>query len=136
MLLLAAAATRAEQPVFDRKHPSDPNDIIYGGRGVQDHTVVAALCSAILPGVGQAINKNPSKKIVTHAVVGLLFWVGVAHPIGFVFGLFHVWSAWDALIDRPGGYINGCVLGPERGAWLEAGCGGAPDEPTAAAVSS
>lgn len=104
-----AAPALADERVFERKSPRDPNDIIYGGRGVSDHSAVGAVVSLIIPGLGQAINKNKTKKIVTHLVLGALYFVGFAHPAGFVFGLFHLWSCWDALIDRPGGYIDGCV---------------------------
>ena len=106
---LAAGRSFAEERVFDKKSPSNPNDIIYGGRGVSDHSAVGCLCSAIIPGVGQAVNRNKTGKIVTHLVVGLLPFISLVSPIGHVFWIFHVWSAWDALIDRPGGYINGCV---------------------------
>ncbi len=125
IVLLAAAvlagAAGAEEPVFDKKSPSHPNDIIYGGRGVSDHSAVGAICSLIIPGIGQAINHNETKKIVTHAVVGLLYFAGLVHPIGWVLGLFHVWSCWDALIDRPGGYINGTVQAPAG--WLDVSTG-------------
>ena len=114
LLLLAACAAagpvQASDRVFDKKSPSDPNDIIYGGRGVSDHSAVAGIVSLFIPGIGQAINKNPTKKVVTHLVIGLVGFTGFIHPIGFVFAVFHLWSAWDGLIDRPGGYINGCVF--------------------------
>ena len=129
--LLAAAAlaavllpgvSGADEPVLDPKHPRDPNDIVYGGQGVTDHSAIAAVCSLIIPGVGQIINHNESKKVVTHAVIGLLYFVGFVQPLGFVFGLFHVWSAWDAFIVRKGGYFNGTV--EATGAWLDVSCGG------------
>ena len=128
--LLAAAVLGAvllptmgltEEPVLDPKHPRDPNDIVYGGQGVTEHSAVAAVCSLIIPGVGQAINRNATKKIVTHGVIGLVYFVGLVHPLGFVFGLFHIWSAWDAFIVRKGGYFNGTVGVPE--AWHDASLG-------------
>ena len=111
----------AEEPVLDSKHPRDPNDIVYGGQGVSEHSAIAAVCSLIIPGVGQAINRNATKKIVTHGVIGLVYFVGLVHPLGFVFGLFHIWSAWDAFIVRKGGYFNGTVAVPE--AWHDASLG-------------
>jgi hypothetical protein len=102
----------AEEPVFEKKSPRNPNDLIYGGRGVCSRSAIACVCSAIIPGVGQAINENQPKKIIVHGAVGLLSFIGFANPVGFVFGIFHIWSAWDALIDRPGGYINGTVSAP------------------------
>ena len=121
IVLLAVAAMasalpgtgRADERVFDKKTPRNPNDIIYGGRGVSDHSAVGAICSLIIPGIGQAINHNETKKIVTHGIVGLLYFAGLVNPIGWALGLFHIWSCWDALIDRQGGYINGCVQAPE-----------------------
>lgn len=111
---------KVEAEVTDRKSPSDPNDIIRGGRGVTGNSAVAGLCSLVIPGIGQAINRNPTKKIVTHGLLGLLWFAGFAHPAGWVFGLWHVWSGWDALIDRPGGYINGAVMAPYTHEWLDA----------------
>lgn len=55
-----------------------------------------ALSLIIWPGIGQAINDNKGKKVVTHVVAGLL------PP-------FRIWSAYDALVDRQGGYWNGKI---------------------------
>ncbi len=118
--LAVVGSTANAEAVFEKKSPSNQNDIIYGGRGVSDRSAAAGICSLILPGVGQAINKNTTPKIITHAVIGLLGFVAVAHPVGFVFAVFHVWSGWDALIDRRGGYINGAVLGPDPTEWIDA----------------
>jgi hypothetical protein len=112
---------RCDEKVFEVKTPRDQNDIIYGGRGVTDHSAVAGLVSLIIPGLGQAINKNSTPKIVTHLVIGLVGFVGFVTPVGFVFGVFHIWSGWDALIDRRGGYINGCVAAPDT--WLDVSTG-------------
>jgi len=117
----------AEERVFDRKSPRDQNDIIYGGRGVSDRSAVAGVCSLIIPGLGQAVNSNEGKKIVVHLVVGLLPLVMYVHPAGGIFFLFHIWSGWDALIDRRGGYINGTVSAPVE--WLDATNNGTPDSP-------
>lgn len=54
-------------------------------------TVGAAVCSLLVwPGIGQAINKQPKEKNITHAVLGLT-------------GVFRIWSFYDALVDRDGG---------------------------------
>ncbi len=50
----------------------------------------SALSLLIWPGIGQAVNKNPTEKNVTHAVLGLT-------------GIFRLWSFYDALVDRKGG---------------------------------
>jgi len=118
---MLASTGRADEKVFDKKTPRDQNDIIYGGRGVTDHSAIAGIVSLIIPGLGQAINKNETKKVVTHLVIGLVGFVAVVNPIGFVFAVFHVWSGWDALIDRRGGYINECVEAPP--AWLDVSTG-------------
>jgi hypothetical protein len=60
-------------------------------------TVGGGLLSLLIwPGIGQAINDNKGDKVVTHAVVGLL------PP-------FRIWSGYDALVDRQGGYWNGKI---------------------------
>ena len=55
-----------------------------------------ALSLLIWPGLGQAVNDQKEGKIVTHAVSGL-------------FPPFRLWSAYDALFDRSGGYWHGRV---------------------------
>jgi hypothetical protein len=50
----------------------------------------------IWPGIGQAINDNEGKKVATHAIVGLI------PP-------FRIWSCYDAVVDRQGGYWNGKI---------------------------
>lgn len=124
----AAAAPRSgEESIFDPKTPNNPDDIIYGGRGVSERSAVAGVASVLVPGLGQAVNKNATPKVLTHAIIGVipyvLWWMPKPLPwIGFpLWGLFHVWSGWDALIDRRGGYIEGCVM--EDGAWLDASTG-------------
>ena len=60
-------------------------------RGVSGRSVGASLCSLLIwPGIGQAINKQSKEKDVTHAILGLT-------------GIFRLWSAYDALLDRNGG---------------------------------
>lgn len=122
-VLAGTGTARAEESVFDQKSPSDPDSIIYGGRGFSDRSAVAGLCSLVVPGVGQAMNRNSTRKIVTHALVGALWFIGFAHPVGFFLGVFHIWSGWDGIIDRQGGYINGCVDAPASGELLDASTG-------------
>ncbi len=58
----------------------------------------AGLASLILPGLGQYINEQPKRKVVTHGVAWLLL------P-----GVIHLFSSYDALFDREGGYVDGRV---------------------------
>jgi hypothetical protein len=69
-----------------------------GQRGeVRARTVGAmALSLLIWPGIGQAVNDQPGKKVGTHAVLGLL------PP-------YRLWSGYDALFDRQGGYWEGKI---------------------------
>ena len=69
-----------------------------GTRGtITGKTVVGGLLSLIIwPGIGQAMNDTPGNKVATHAIVGLL------PP-------FRIWSGYDALYNRKGGYWNGKV---------------------------
>ncbi len=75
-----------------------PAQAAAGTKGnITGKTVVGGLLSLIIwPGIGQAMNDAPGKKVGTHALVGLL------PPFRF-------WSAYDALYDRKGGYWNGKV---------------------------
>jgi hypothetical protein len=69
-----------------------------GQRGkVTGKSVAAGVCSLLVwPGIGQAINDNPGKKVATHAIIGLL------PP-------YRLWSGYDALFDRKGGYWEGRI---------------------------
>ncbi len=69
-----------------------------GTRGsITGKTVVSGLLSLLIwPGIGQAVNDAPGKKVGTHAIVGLL------PPFRF-------WSGYDALYNRSGGYWDGKV---------------------------
>lgn len=58
----------------------------------------AGISSLIIPGVGQFINDQPKGKVVTHAVAGFVL------P-----GVIHLFSAYDALFDREGGYWKGRI---------------------------
>ncbi|MBY0403544.1 MAG: hypothetical protein K2X66_06565 [Cyanobacteria bacterium] len=55
-----------------------------------------ALSLFIWPGIGQAINNDAGKKVGTHAIIGL-------------FPPFRLWSGYDALVNRQGGYWNGKI---------------------------
>lgn len=50
----------------------------------------------IWPGIGQYLNKNETKKNLTHALIGIL------PP-------FRLWSGWDAMIARQGGRWDGKI---------------------------
>ncbi|MBX2860306.1 MAG: hypothetical protein KTR14_03670 [Vampirovibrio sp.] len=64
---------------------------------ISGRTVLAGVTSLLIwPGIGQAINSNKGDKVVTHVVVGLL------PP-------FRIWSGYDALVDRSGGYWDGRI---------------------------
>ena len=64
-------------------------------------TVLAGLCSLILwPGIGQAINNADEDKVISHALYGLI-------DVVIKFPLVRLWSGYDALVDRKGGYMDG-----------------------------
>jgi hypothetical protein len=69
-----------------------------GTRGkITGKTVAAGALSLIIwPGIGQAVNSQPGKKVATHAIIGLI------PPFRF-------WSGYDALFDRQGGYWEGRI---------------------------
>ncbi len=64
---------------------------------IHGKSVLAAVLSTLVwPGIGQAVNDNQGKKVGAHAVLGLL------PP-------YRLWSGYDALVDRQGGYWNGKI---------------------------
>ena len=64
---------------------------------ISGRSVVAGVLSLIVwPGIGQAVNDNKGQKVATHAVLGLL------PP-------YRIWSGYDALVDRKGGYWEGRI---------------------------
>ena len=69
-----------------------------GTRGkITGRSIGAGLCSLLIwPGIGQAINHQPGKKVATHAILGIL------PPVRFV-------SGYDAWVDRQGGYFDGKI---------------------------
>jgi hypothetical protein len=123
---LLPAMAGAEQAVLDKKNPSNPDDIIYGGRGVTGKSVVGGVCSLIIPGLGQLINEDKTPKCAVHFVLGVPAWFFLSHgvaPVGFLFTLWRIWSGWDAFIDRPGGYGGGLLMDPAEGPILDASLG-------------
>ncbi len=69
-----------------------------GTRGaITGKTVVSGLLSLLIwPGIGQAVNDDKGEKVTTHAIIGLL------PP-------FRLWSGYDALYNRQGGYWKGRI---------------------------
>jgi hypothetical protein len=70
-------------------------------RGTRGHitgrsVAAGALSLIIWPGIGQAVNSQPGKKVATHAIIGL-------------FPPYRFWSGYDALFDRQGGYWEGRI---------------------------
>ena len=64
---------------------------------ISGKTVLSGVASLLVwPGIGQAVNDEPGKKVLTHALLGLL------PP-------YRIWSGYDALVDREGGYWNGKI---------------------------
>ncbi len=62
---------------------------------INGKSTVAGLCSLLLwPGIGQYMNDCETKKNITHAILGIT-------------GIFRLWSGWDALVQRRGGYWDG-----------------------------
>ncbi|MCM1009427.1 MAG: hypothetical protein NC390_00930 [Fusobacterium sp.] len=49
-----------------------------------------ALSLIVWPGLGQILNGQSDKKVITHALLGLT-------------GVFRFWSCYDAVVDRNGG---------------------------------
>jgi hypothetical protein len=75
--------------------PAHANQISTGK--ITGKTVAAGVLSLLIwPGIGQAVNATPGKKVATHAILGLV------PPYRF-------WSRYDALVDRKGGYWEGRI---------------------------
>ena len=65
--------------------------------GITGKSVAAGAISLLVwPGIGQAMNDEKGDKVLTHALLGLT-------------GVFRVWSCYDALVDRKGGYWEGKI---------------------------
>lgn len=90
-LLLALSFLSLNTPSF-AKNPDPPRTGEISGRSV----AAAALSFFAWPGIGQAVNNGKGEKVITHAVLGLT-------------GVYRFWSAYDALVDRKGGYWKGRI---------------------------
>lgn len=75
---------------------AESGDMPHKGKITGRSVVAGVLSFAVWPGIGQAVNDNRGKKVATHAVLGLL------PP-------YRVWSAYDAVVDRKGGYMKGKI---------------------------
>jgi hypothetical protein len=91
VLLAAVSLLGLNTPSF-AKNPDPPKTGHVSGRTVG----AAALSLIVWPGIGQAVNNGKGQKVLTHAVIGIL------PPYRF-------WSAYDALVDRKGGYWKGRI---------------------------
>ncbi|MDD3013918.1 MAG: hypothetical protein PHC34_09480 [Candidatus Gastranaerophilales bacterium] len=90
-LLLAISFLSLNIPSF-AKNSDPPKSSHISGRTVG----AAALSLIVWPGIGQAVNNDKGEKVLTHALIGIL------PPYRF-------WSAYDALVDRKGGYWKGRI---------------------------
>lgn len=89
-LLLGVLASAAIAPLPEVEAAGRPGKIT--GKSVG----AGLLSFFIWPGIGQAVNEQPGKKVATHAVLGII------PPYRF-------WSGYDALVDRDGGYWEGRI---------------------------
>ena len=81
--LLLAGMLLTMAPAFAGTHGTDGQ--------VSWKTVGAGALSLIVwPGLGQIVNEQTDKKVITHAILGLT-------------GIFRFWSCYDAVVDRDGG---------------------------------
>lgn len=90
-LLLLALLTLTMPSAF-AENSSAPQRGHITGKSV----LAGALSLIVWPGIGQAVNDNPGKKVGTHALLGL-------------FPPYRFWSGYDGLVDRQGGYWNGKI---------------------------
>ncbi len=89
-LVLAFLSVANVNPALANTNPPRTGDITL-------KTVGSGLLSLLIwPGIGQAINNNDGKKVLTHAIIGLI------PP-------FRIWSGYDGLVDRQGGYWDGKI---------------------------
>ncbi|MBI3999154.1 MAG: hypothetical protein HY351_00920 [Candidatus Omnitrophica bacterium] len=89
LLVIALLFAVSPSPVFA------VNTATHGG--ITSKTFIAGLTSLLIwPGIGQHLNDNEDKKVVTHAILGLT-------------GIFRLWSGWDALVGRQGGRWDGKI---------------------------
>jgi hypothetical protein len=90
--LILMVTLMSSMTLASAREPDAPRRGHISGRSV----VAGVLSFAIWPGIGQAVNDNKGKKVASHAVLGLL------PPYRF-------WSAYDAVVDRKGGYLKGKI---------------------------
>ena len=84
---------------YERSRQNNQDSHSHGPRSgkITGKSVAAgALSLLVWPGIGQAINDNAGKKVGTHAILGLV------PP-------YRIWSGYDALVDRKGGYWKGKI---------------------------
>lgn len=97
LTLLLMLASLGQTLTVQAKDWQDPHEKPSSHGKITGKTVAAGALSLIIwPGIGQAVNDNKGSKVATHAVLGLL------PP-------YRIWSAYDALVDRKGGYWNGKI---------------------------
>jgi hypothetical protein len=90
---VVAGVIASSMPLGAFAENSDPPKV---GK-ISGRSVAAGLTSFLIwPGIGQAINDQPGKKVATHAVLGLI-------------PLVRFFSGWDGLVDRQGGYWDGRI---------------------------
>lgn len=85
--------TTPEIPASQSADPDNlnPQDVVHG------KDVLAGAASFFLwPGIGQHMRHNKGKKVVAHAIFGIV-------------PFFRFWSGYDAFINRQAGYWNGRV---------------------------
>ncbi len=81
MMLLAVIASTS--PAFADTHGTNGQ---VSGKSIG----AGALSLIVWPGLGQILNGQSDKKVITHALLGLT-------------GVFRFWSCYDAVVDRNGG---------------------------------
>ena len=84
VLTILAAIIGLQTPALAERTEGHPGKV--SGKSVG----AAAVSLLIWPGLGQLMLDNPVDKNTTHAVLGLT-------------GIFRLWSAYDAFVDRRGG---------------------------------
>lgn len=89
-LMLGSLAMTTSASFADNSDPPQRGKI--SGRSV----LAGALSLIIWPGIGQAVNNNKGEKVGTHALLGLI------PP-------YRIWSGYDGLVDRQGGYWHGRI---------------------------
>lgn len=82
-LMLLAMVSFATPSAFAGTHGTNGK---VSGRSVG----AGALSLLIWPGLGQILNGQSDKKVITHALLGLT-------------GIFRIWSCYDGVVDRNGG---------------------------------